>query len=231
MIDNPLIPLHQYRYVIFDVDGTLVNSNEGHAHSFMDAFEANGLSHLQFNDIRKLIGMSSMTILQHVLDPATFQEKAGRIEADHLRFFRERYLSQVRPIPGVLPLFEFLKAQGIEIALSSASPRDVVDAFIELLGVKNLIAGATSGEDVPDGKPNPLAIEACCQQFGFDPHQTLYVGDSPYDVIAAHEYSMPVIGVLTGGYSPEELIKTGAASVYEDLADIYQHYAEVIPSP
>lgn len=223
-----LLPLHHYRNVIFDIDGTLVDSNDAHAHSFIDAFEQHGIHHIIFSDIRKLIGMNGRDILSHVLEKHVFTEKWQQIDQDRVRIFEERYLDHIAPVPDALPLIELMKAKGLRIALSSASPQKIVDIFIDRLMIRRLIEGATTSDDVPMGKPNPIAIEVCCEKFGFVPPETLMIGDSPYDVIAAHEYSIQTIGVLTGGYSREELLKTGAISVYENLNEIYQSYQQTV---
>lgn len=227
-MSQELLPLHRYRNVIMDVDGTLMLSNDAHAHAFIEAFQANGIHHIQFNDIRKLMGMNGKSILRHMLDEKTFQTKGDKIEQDRIQIFRDRYLSTTQPAPGVLPLLELLHAHGIRVALSSSSPKAIVDQLIQKLGITHLIEGSTSNEDTPMGKPNPVAIEACCQKFGFAPEHTLMIGDSPYDVISAHEFSIPTIGVLTGGYSQDELQKTGALVVYNDLKELYQRFQQTV---
>lgn len=225
---NELLRLNHIRNVIFDMDGTLIDSNDAHARSFIEAFELNGVFSIQFRDIRKLIGMSGTEILRHMLDEETFKQKGGKINADRIRIFEQSSLNQVKPLPGFLPLMELMKAHGMRMALSSSSPRHLVDSIIGRLGIQSLIEGATSAEDVPEGKPNPVAIEACCQKFGFSPTETLMIGDSPYDMIAAQLFSIKTIGVLTGGYTEEELEKSGAAVVYPDLNAIYQIFEKAM---
>jgi HAD superfamily hydrolase (TIGR01509 family) len=227
---NTLFPLHQIRHILMDIDGTLVSSNDAHAHAFIDAFEAHGINTITFNHIRKLMGMGGEQILRLVLDEATFQEKGEAINADRIRIFQERYMEQVPLIPGTLPLLDLLQTEGFTIGLSSNSPPEIVDYFIRKLEIEKLIVGSTTCMDVPEGKPNPAAIEAACEKFKFDPNKTILIGDSPYDVIAAQEFSMCTLGVLTGGYTREELEKTGAIAVYENLNHIYRQYADSVLS-
>lgn len=228
---SQIIPLQRYLNVLVDMDGTLVDSNAAHAHSFIDAFEKNGITHIQFHHIQKLIGMSGMQILCHVLDEETFTRLGEKINADRIRIFQERYMDQVQPFPMALPLLELLKTQGKRVAILSNSPPHVVQTFIRKLNIEALIDGATTSHDIPEGKPHPVAIEAACEKYGFAPGQTIYLGDSPYDVIAAHEFSMETIGVTTGGYSKQELLDTGALAVYADLGEIYQEYQQTVLNP
>jgi HAD superfamily hydrolase (TIGR01509 family) len=225
---NQLLPLNHIRNVIFDLDGTLVLSNDAHAHAFIDAFELHDIRHINFNDMRKMIGMNAGDILCRMLDEKTFAEKGAQIETDRTRLFQERYMEQVELAPGTLPLMELMRAHGIRMAISSASPRSIVNYYIARLGIGHLIEGSTSDEEVPEGKPNPVAIEVCCQMFDFQPSQTMLIGDSPYDILAATAFSITTVGVLTGGYTREELMKTGASAVYDDLNEIYRTFEQSV---
>jgi HAD superfamily hydrolase (TIGR01509 family) len=227
-MSDKLFPLHQYKNVIIDVDGTLVDSNDAQAHAYLDALAENGIHHISFNTLRRLIGMSSEDILSHVLGEDMEQQTKSRIEACRVRIFEERYIHSVKPTPGVLPLLELFEAYGLRIVLSSGSPKQFVEHFIAQLGIRPLIEGYVSKEDTPTGKPNPIAIEVVCEKFRFQPMETMLIGDSPFDIIAAHEALVPTIAVLTGGYTATELRKTGAIDVYKDLNEIYQLFQQTV---
>ncbi len=227
---DTLKSLHHYKNILFDLDGTLIDSNDQHAHSFMEAFEQHGITGIEYHGIRNMIGMNGESILSHVLAPEIFEAQCEQILTDRETIFAERYMDSVKPLPGVLPLFQQLKEMGYKLVLCTASPPRFVDPYVEQLGIADLIEGATHSEDVPEGKPSPAAIEACCERFGFAPTETIMVGDSPYDIISATEFMVAPIGLLTGGYSREDLIKTGAMAVYENLEDMRAHFSEVVLS-
>lgn len=229
MVDELATLIQTRRNIILDIDGTLVNSNDAHAHSFIDALEEHGIHTVKYTDLRKLIGMNGLSILRHMLPSSTWEEEGQNIDADRTRIFAERYMSQVEPTPGVIAFFTALREKNIRIALNSASPKSIVNHFVALLGVHDFIEGVTTAEDIAEGKPNPLSIEVCCETFGFSPAETLMVGDSPYDVIAAHEFSIDVIGLLTGGYEADELLKTGAIAVFNDLEHLHQTVFQSTP--
>ncbi len=211
--------LPQIKNIIIDLDGTLVQSNDAHAHSFVDMLEANGIRNITYNDLRKLMGMNGKSILEHTLTHQTAENIQQMLEQRE-QIFKDRYLDLIDVDPMASSFLDALHSQGLRVYVSSASPEAIVKTLLQKFDLEDKIEGYISSADVVEGKPNPLAIEACCEKFGLSPTETLLIGDSPYDIIAGHEFSMPVITVLSGGYTREELEKTGAAGVFENLGEI-----------
>jgi HAD superfamily hydrolase (TIGR01509 family) len=203
--------------VILDLDGTLIDSNDAHALTFEQALSQYGVTSVPYKGLRQMIGMSGMAILCRVLDEQTFQTHGEAIDAEHLKRLKDLYQEEIQPFPGVQRLMETLQAQRRRIVLCTASPPDLVDYFIDKMGIGAYLDGVTTSEDVPVGKPDPLPIAVCCQKFNLSTQRTLMIGDSPYDVLAATQYEVPTIGILTGGYSEADLLNTGALSVFNDL--------------
>jgi HAD superfamily hydrolase (TIGR01509 family) len=211
----------RYQAVILDVDGTLFNTNDAHAKSFMDALQAHGISYIHYEHLRPLMGMSGIEILRHMLSPEQFAQHGEAIEQDRQRIFQDRYLDQIQLNAGVIPLLERLKAAGLKVVLASASPQPVLEAIFRKWDLRPLVEGVLSGDDVSEGKPSPMVVELACQRYGLNPQTTVMIGDSPFDVISAHEYDVDTIGVLTGGYPEADLLKTGAVAVYPSLESLY----------
>lgn len=228
-----LSALEHYRNFLFDVDGTLVDSNDAHAQSFIDALGDHGVRNVSFQALRNLIGMDGESILCRVLDEETFVNEGRAIDRDRKIIFETRYLPDVKPFEGVSEVFSTLKEKGRRAALCSGGEKQITQYFVEMLGIGSMIEGIASAEHGEEGKPSPEVVEGCCSRFHFLPHETLLVGDAPYDVIAGTHSGMETLCLLSGGYRERELEKTGALAVVSHLTDFHNLILklETIPYP
>lgn len=214
--------------IIFDIDGTLVDSVDFHAKAWVKAFQAYGYD-FPFEQLRQQIGKGSSFIIGELLS----SEEAEKLESDiaqyRKKYFQEQLLEQVQPFPAVKDLFERIKADGITIVLASSARKETVAHYEKLLDIEDLIDGATSTDDVEKSKPEPdIFLAAMAKLEGIEADEIIVVGDSPYDAIAAKKASLSTIGVLCGGFSEERLTEAGCIAIYQDPADILAHYDQFI---
>ena len=212
------------RAVIFDVDGTLVDSVDLHARAWQDAFRLFG-KEVPFEDIRYQIGKGGDQLMPVFFPPQELQRFGEEMQEARGRIFRERYMSQVRAFPDVRPLFERIKRDGKQIALASSAEKQEFEANLKLLGIGDLIDGATSSHDAERSKPFPDIFEAALAKLdGVRADEAVAVGDTHYDAEAAGLAGLRTIGVLCGGFPEEDLRGGGCVEVWKDPADMLENY-------
>jgi HAD superfamily hydrolase (TIGR01509 family) len=211
--------------LIFDIDGTLLDSVDLHARAWREALEKFG--HLvPFTAVRNQIGKGGDQLLPVFLSPDEMRTEAKQIEEYRSRLFKEKYLSQVRPFPGVRALFEEALAHNQRIALASSAKEDELEAYKRIAEIEDLVQTQTSSADAEKSKPHPDIFEAAIERLGkgIDRQRILVIGDSPYDVEAARRAGMNTVCVRCGGFAEESLRSAGCLAIYDDPADILRHY-------
>ena len=216
--------------VIFDVDGTLIDSNDLHIEAWREAFAHYGIA-LTYDEIHAQIGKGG----DQLIPVFCSKEDAARIGSDleKLRgeIFTRDYLPQVRAFPRVRELFERLREDGLKIALATSSKENELEAYFKILGVKDLVTGATSADDAEHSKPCPDIFDAALGRLeNVDANEAIVVGDTPYDAIAADRTGLKTVAVLSGGFAEETLREAGAVAVYVDVADLLERYDEWVPA-
>lgn len=211
--------------VIFDADGTLVDTNYLFVDAYYQALEACG-ERVTRAKIHKKIGMGIDHILPSLMDEEGFLRKGQRCKDLLKKIYDEVFLPRAMPLPGVRPLMETLKERGISLALASSSEKKILDHYIELLGIGDLLDLMVTGEEVTSTKPDPELFILALQKGAYSTDTTLVVGDSIWDILPAKRLGMKAIGVLSGGYCRCELIEAGAGKVYEDPQDLLCHISE-----
>lgn len=209
------------RGVIFDIDGTLLDSNEAHARSWVEALAEAGHD-VPFEVVWPMMGMGGDKVL-----PA-----AAGIEIDSLRgealakrrweIFQRDYLPGLRPTPGARELVARIKGDGLKTIIATSAGGDELGPLMEAAHVADLFDVTTSAGDSTDSKPDPDIVMAAVRKSGLDAEELLMVGDTPYDVQAATGARVSVVGLLCGGWTKEEL--SGAVAIYEDPADLLRWY-------
>jgi HAD superfamily hydrolase (TIGR01509 family) len=212
--------------VIFDVDGTLVDSVDLHAQAWQESFKEYGYD-LPFDKIRHQIGKGSDQLIPTLLSQADYDRVGKEIAERRKEIYQKQLLSQVRPFAQVRELFERIKADSKKILLASSAQQETVEAYKELLHVEDLIDSATSTNDVEKSKPEPDIFQAALDKLdGITASETIVVGDTPYDAQAANKINLHTIGVLCGGFSEAELRDAGCIAIYESPADLLAHYEQ-----
>jgi beta-phosphoglucomutase-like phosphatase (HAD superfamily) len=223
MADSPA------KAIIFDVDGTLVDSNDLHIEAWREAFAHYGIG-LTYDQVHDQIGKGGDQLIPSFLSQEDVDKFGAELDRLRAEIFLRDYLPQARPFPHVRELFQRLKTDGLQIALATSSKQVEVDTHIRNLEIEDLINGATSADDVDRSKPCPDIFETALALLeGVFPKEVRVVGDTPYDVIAAARANLSTIAVLSGGFPEEALYGAGAAAVYLDVADLLEHYAEWVP--
>ncbi|WP_375454222.1 HAD family hydrolase [uncultured Methylobacterium sp.] len=211
--------------VIFDIDGTLLDSVDLHAAAWVEAFRHFGIE-TDGRTVRSQIGKGSDELMPVFLSETQIREQGEAIAAYRSDLFKERYLDRVKPFPGVRALFERLRADGTTIALASSGKRAEVERYQEILGIADLVDVATSADDAERSKPHPDIFQAALKRLpGIAREAVVVVGDTPYDAEAASKAGLATVGVLCGGFPEADLSAAGCIAIYRDPQDLLEGYA------
>jgi HAD superfamily hydrolase (TIGR01509 family) len=208
--------------VIFDVDGTLVDSVDLHAHAWQEALAHFG-HRVAFDEVRAQIGKGGDQLLPVFLSQDEISLRGKLIEDWRGDLYKREYLKRVRAFPGVRPLFKELLRRGLRIALASSAKGDEVAVYEQIAGIEGLLDAETSKDDAEKSKPHPDIFAAALRRLGpeVDPHRTLVVGDTPWDAIAAHRMGVRTLGLLCGGFAEADLVAAGCVAIYRDPEDLH----------
>ena len=210
--------------VIFDVDGTLIDSVDLHAKAWQDAFSEYGCE-ISFDDIRNQIGKGGDQLMPVFLNQDDLEAFGEELEERRGVILKERYLPKVRAFPGVRALFEHLRAKHVNIALASSAKEDELEFYKKVADIEEVIDAQTSSDDAESSKPNPDIFLAALDRLGKpDPVSVIVVGDTPYDAEAAGKAGLRTIGLLCGGFPEDGLREAGCIAIYQDPADLLAHY-------
>jgi HAD superfamily hydrolase (TIGR01509 family) len=212
--------------VIFDVDGTLVDSNNLHVEAWQEAFRGCG-KEVAYDELHDQMGKGGDQLMPVFCSPEELKRFGSKLEQTRTEMFKSRYLPRVRPFPQVRELFERIKEDDLLIALASSATEEELDGHKKALRIEDLLETATSSDDAKRSKPHPDIFQAALAGLGeVEPEEAVVVGDTPYDAIAAAKAGIRTIGVLSGGFTEEALRGAGAVEIYRDVADLLEHYDE-----
>ena len=212
--------------VIFDIDGTLVDSVDLHARAWQEALLHFGHD-VTFPQVRHEIGKGGDQLLPDLLPPKVVDAEGEDIKQYRSQLFKSKYLAQVRPFPKVRELFERIRADGKKIALASSAKRDEIDIYKKIARIEAVVDVETSADDAEKSKPHPDIFDATLDRLGGpNPASVLVVGDTPHDALAASKARLLTIGMLCGGFPETELHAAGCIAIYRDPADLLARYDE-----
>jgi HAD superfamily hydrolase (TIGR01509 family) len=212
---------------LFDLDGTLVDSVYQHVLAWRDALEEAGLP-LAVWRIHRRIGMSGglfVNALARETGRKLSREEVDQIQKLHIEAFR-RYSAQVRPLPGARELMAYLAQAGVPHAIATSGYQDSAGRSVKSLGVGPDVPLITR-DQVARAKPDPDLFLAAAERLGVPIENSVVVGDSIWDLLAARRARALGVGLLSGGYGQEELERAGAYRIYQDPADLLAHLDEV----
>jgi len=212
------------RAAIFDLDGTLVDSNDLHVQAWQETFRHFG-KEIPEERIREQIGKGGDQYLPVFLNERELRE-FGK-QADELRgeIFKKKYLAKVRPFPRVRELLERVRSEGKKVALASSGKEDEVAHYQKLAGIEGLVDSQTSADDVAQSKPKADVFIAALRKLGhLAPEEAIAIGDTPYDLEAAKKVNLATIALLCGGFPEDELGDAGAVAIFRDPADLLERY-------
>lgn len=208
--------------VLFDVDGTLLDTNYLHVLAWWRAFVDTGHGPLPMDRIHRAIGIPSEGLVRHVLGEEP-DDLDAIVEAHSTRY--EPLRDDVEPFARVADLLRACAERGAAVVLATSGKAADLDWMQPAIGAQDAVTGATTSEDVDAGKPEPDLLTTAVRDHGLDPERTVVVGDTVWDVEAAVQAGLPCVGLTCGGISEAELTAAGATAVYADPAALLERFA------
>jgi len=214
--------------VIFDVDGTLVDSNDFHVRAWDRAFRQFG-KQFPVEKLRENVGKGADQYLPSFLSPEELETIGPKIDKLRSEIFQKEYLPQVRPFPNVRDLLERIRRDEKRIALASSGKKNDLRVIKKITEIEDLVDCEVSADEADRSKPAPDLFAATLQKLdNLRADRAIAVGDTPYDAQAANKVGVPTIGLLCGGFSEQKLREAGVIAIYRDPADLLNHY-EISP--
>ena len=211
--------------VLFDVDGTLVDSNYAHVHAWTEALAELGRPVDSWR-IHAAIGMDSAKLLDALLGDSA-EELGDRAKDLHSKYY-ERLADGLRPLNGARELVAEVARRGQRPVLATSAPEDELAILRRVLDVEENVFAITSSEDVQTAKPEPDIVHVALERAGVDADDAVFVGDSLWDVKAAVTAGVRCVGLRTGGTGALELLDAGALAVFDDPRDLLENYEEIL---
>ena len=217
--------MNELRAVLLDVDGTLIDSNDAHAQSWVDVGEEFGYP-IVFEDVRLLIGMGGDKVLPQLTGLSEESERGAEVLERRGEIFRKQYLPNLSAFPLTRELLERLIADGYELVIASSASDDDLNALLKQAGIADLISRKASADDAEDSKPDPDIIQAALKKAGCGPESAVMIGDTPYDIMASQQAGLAVIALRCGGWEDQAL--AGAMAIYDAPAHLLDLYDQTV---
>ena len=200
--------------VLFDIDGTLVDSNDAHAHAWVRAFSEAGVR-AAFEAVRCAIGMGGDKLMPAVAGIEEESALGQRISKRRQEMFKTEYLPHLEPFRDAGTLVRACESLGMKAVAASSAKRDELEAIAD---ASSLLGDSTSADDAEESKPDPDIVHAALQKAGADARDAVMIGDTPYDIEAATRAGVTVIAFRCGGWNDASL--RGAIAIYDGPWDL-----------
>ena len=207
--------------VLFDIDGTLVDSNYLHVHAWQRAFAEVGVD-VEAWRIHRGIGMDGSSLLDELVPDGVDTDVKARAKDLHSRFYQET-AHLLTLLPGTRRLLDLVAATGLQVVLATSAPEDELALLRKILDEEELVSAVTSSEDVDTAKPKPDIVQVALQRAGVGADRAVFVGDSIWDVRAAARAGVECIGFESGGVDLLRLRDEGTVAVYRNPGDLADH--------
>jgi len=207
--------------VIFDVDGTLLDSNDAHAISWVEAFAEAGYD-VPFDVVRPLIGMGADKLLPKTIGISHDGDEGKKLVARHSEIFEERHLPRLRPFEGARDLVQRIRSDDLKALVATSARDEQLTELLKAAHVDDLIEERATASDAKRSKPDPDIVQAAIEESGISPKHLVMIGDTPYDIEAAAKAGVRTIAFRCGGWTDDKL--KGAAEIYDGPADLLAHY-------
>ena len=212
------------RVAILDVDGTLVDTNYHHAIAWFRAFRRHFLT-LQVWRIHRHIGMGGDQLVAALAGDEVEERLGDSIREAEGELYKQ-LIGEVQPMEGSRELIEELKRAGNSVVLASSAKEWEVEHYLELLDAKAVVDAWTTSADVEETKPQPDLVHAALEKVGGRPEDAMLIGDTVWDVEAAHRAGVETLAVRTGGFSEQELSEAGARQIFTSVEELRQSLVE-----
>jgi HAD superfamily hydrolase (TIGR01509 family) len=206
-----------FKAVLFDVDGTLVDSNDAHADAWVKAFTKHGVT-VDWARVRRCVGMGGDKLMPEVSGLEEESPEGAAIAKDRGAIFTRDFLPSVTPLRGSDQLVAALEALGYTMVAASSAKEDELAALLKIAGVASLMDAATSSDDAEASKPEPDIVHAALKHAKVKAAEAVMIGDTPYDVEAATRAGVKIIGFRSGGWGDADL--KGAIAIYDGPWDL-----------
>lgn len=209
--------------VLFDIDGTLVDSNYLHVHAWCRAFAETGIA-VESWRIHRGIGMDGTQLVKELAGGAdeTARQHASKL---HSQYYAE-LSSLLTLLPGARELLDTVASRGMQVVLATSAPEDELKTLRSLLDCEDILSAVTSSEDVDIAKPEPDIVAVALDRAGVPASRAVFVGDSVWDAKAAARAGVISVGVRSGGVSAQELQGAGVTTVFDNPRDLCEHIDE-----
>jgi membrane protein len=214
----------QIKAILFDIDGTLVDSNDAHVRAWQEAFEGLGKT-IDRSTIQGQMGKGADMLLPTLVPELDEAGRSDLATAQSDSFSMSR--NGVRPFPGARSLISHAYGLGQKIVLASSASKNDLDHYLDLIDIRDMVTVSTTSDDVENTKPAPdIFATALGRLPSMSPANVMVVGDTPYDIDAAKKCGMGTVAVRSGGFSDEALNDAGAVAIYDDVADLLRNYSQ-----
>lgn len=210
--------------VLLDIDGTLVASNDAHAHAWKDAFQKLGYE-IAFDKIRPLIGMGADNLLPTLI-PNLHEddELAKKVSEERKKILLQHYVHKLQPTKGARELVQRFRKLNLKLIVATSAHEDELHSLLRAAQVDDLLSLSTTASDVENSKPDPDIVSVALKKIALPPEEVIMLGDTPYDIEAATKCNVPLIAFRSGGFPEEKL--AGALMIFDDPVDLLNHFEQ-----
>jgi HAD superfamily hydrolase (TIGR01509 family) len=205
------------RAVLFDIDGTLLDSNDAHAHAWLDALRGHGKD-VPYDLVRSKIGMGGDKLLAELAKIDHESEEGKSISERRIAILKAHYLPDIGPFPGARSLVDRIRSRGIVCVTATSARADDIADLLRAAAVADLMDAVVTADDVDRSKPDPDLIQAALDKVKMAADEVVLLGDTPYDIEAAKRVRVATIAFRCGGWSDEDL--EDAIAIYDGPADL-----------
>ena len=211
-----------YKAVLFDIDGTLIDSNDAHAHSWAQAFGEFG-HRVGFEQVRPLIGMGGDKLMPKLTGIYPWSADGKALAERRGEIFKTVYLPELKPTRGAHRLLEWLRDENLTLLIATSANADEVDGLLQIANGTKLFDAGSTKDDADRSKPDPDIVEAALARGGCGPIDAIMIGDTPYDIEAAQRAGVGMIALRCGGWWEDRAL-AGALAIYDDPEDLLEQF-------
>jgi HAD superfamily hydrolase (TIGR01509 family) len=218
-----MINKNALKAVFFDIDGTLIDSNDAHTQAWVQTLQRHGRS-VSYQQIRSLIGKGSDKVFAEVLGIESDSTLAKQITKDRTQLLLSSFIPNLNPTPGARLLVQRMRSEGLRLIIASSSGEEL-PALLAQADVSDLLDTAVSPDEAKETKPDGDIIEVALRKAGVQPTEAVMVGDTPYDIAAAKAAGVKCIALRCGGYWDDAAL-SDAAAIYDDPATLLRYWSD-----
>jgi phosphoglycolate phosphatase-like HAD superfamily hydrolase len=213
--------MSQLEAVLLDIDGTLIDSNDAHAHSWEVVLKEAG-HEVPFGRVRSMIGQGADKLLLSSAGIDANSRHGLALVQRRNELFLARYLPTLRAFPRTRELLSRMRRDGLRLVVATSAGGAELSSLLAVAGIEPLLFACTSSDDAERSKPDPDIVQAALDRAGAKPGSAVLLGDTPYDIEAARRAGVPTVALTCGGWQREAL--GGAAAIYANPGDLLARY-------